>query len=144
MVTHSVHLVRISKTRLSLSHLTRSTLHDQAANTYFDMLQQCGIQSTYDSLYRLPTTTTTCSSIAGSSPRTTRCTGYQPHRHTPVNPIYFKNRDINLPTSTNTSYSPRSSSCLSMTSTNTSDSPRSSSCCFTTSTNTSYRRQPSS
>ena len=75
-VTLSVHLVCSSKARLSLSPRARSTLRDQAANTSFDhdALQQCSIQFTYDSLYGLPTSTT-CSSIAGSSPRTTRCTG---------------------------------------------------------------------
>ena len=36
MVSLSVHLVRSTKTRLSLSHHARSTLHDQAANTNFD------------------------------------------------------------------------------------------------------------
>ena len=35
-VSLSVHLVCSSKTRLSLSHHTRSTLRDQAANTNFD------------------------------------------------------------------------------------------------------------
>ena len=99
-----------------------------------DTLQHCSIQSTYDSLYGLLTTTTTCSSIAESSQRTTRGTGLQPYRHPPVNPIYFKNRDIDLPTSTNASYSPRSFSCLSTTSTNTSYLPRSSSCLSTPST----------
>ena len=49
-VTLSVHLVRSSKTWLCLSHITRSTLRDQAANTDFD---QDMLQSTYDPLYGL-------------------------------------------------------------------------------------------
>ena len=109
-ITQSVHLVRSSKTRLSLSHHTCSTLREQAANTVNDMLQQCGIQSTYDSLYGLATISTL-----------------------PVNPMYFKNRDIDLPTSTNISYSHRTSCCFSTTPTNTSYSHRSSSCLSTTS-----------
>ena len=98
-ITLSVHLVRSSKTRLGLSPHARSTLRDQAANTTLthalqkpghrstnsdnmnsdhDMLRQCSIQSTYDSLYGLATTSTP----------------------PPVNQMYFKNRDIDLPTST--------------------------------------------
>ena len=69
----SVHLVRSSETRLSLSYHTCSTSTRPSCQHHFDhdMLQQCSIQSTYDSPYGLPTTTTTCSIIAASSPRTT-------------------------------------------------------------------------
>ena len=73
----------------------------------------------YDSLYGLATTST--------HPWLIQCTS--------------KNGDIDLPTLTNTSYSHRTSSCLSTTPTNTSYSHRSSSCCSMTSTNTSYDLQ---
>ena len=124
-ITLSVDSVRSAKTRLSLSHHARSTLCDQAANTNFDhdTLEQSSIYSTYDSLYGLPTTSMTCSSIAASSSRTTGCMDYRPHRqHAPVllhvvhvrlavwtsnhfdtpsvNSKNFKNRDIYLPTMT--------------------------------------------
>ena len=45
-----------------------------------DMLQQCSIQSTYNSRYWLPTISTTYSSNAASSPRTTRGTDYRLYR----------------------------------------------------------------
>ena len=45
------------------------------------MLEQCSIQSTYDSLSGLLTTSTTLSRNALSSPRTTRCTDCRPQRH---------------------------------------------------------------
>ena len=123
----------------------------QTADHNDDTIQHCSIQSMYNSLYGLPTTSTTRSSNAD----------YRPHRRPapamqhpvnvrlavrasnhidtpPVNPIYFKNRDIDLPTSTNINYPHRTSICLSTTTTNTSYSPRSSSCFSTTPANISY------
>ena len=105
----------------------------------------------------IPTSTTRCSSNVASRPRTTRCADYRLHRRhapamqhlvhvrlavrtsnnidiPPVNLAYFKNRDIDLPTTTNISYSHRTSRCLSTTLTNASYSHRTSSCLSTTST----------
>ena len=53
MVSQSVHLVRSTKTRLSLSHqLARLYTTKLPTPTSTTMLQQCSIQSTYDSLLR--------------------------------------------------------------------------------------------
>ena len=143
----AITLVHSAKTRLSLSHHTRSTLRNQTANTtstpsvnpmYFKN------RDIYLPTLTTPTLTTTCSINAASSPRTTRCTDCRPYRRhapalqdlvhvrlvvrtsnhiapPPVNPKYFKNRDIYLPTLTtptltttcsiNAASSPRTTRC---------------------------------
>ena len=104
-------------------HLVHVRLTVRTTNHIDEILQHCSIQSMYDSLYGLLTISTICFCSAASSPRMTRCTDYRPHRwHDPVlqylvhvrlavptsnyidlpqvNPMYFKNRDFDLPTST--------------------------------------------
>ena len=61
-------------------------------------LQQCRIQSTYDSLLRTPLALQQLASNPIDPP--------------PVNPTYCQNRDIDLPSTTDLSYPQRSSSCI--------------------------------
>ena len=120
-VSLSVHLVRSTKTWLSLSHHARSTLHDQAVNTNFDhdapaMQHLVHVRLAVRTALALQHLAHVLLAVRANN-----------HIDTPsVNPTHCQNRDIDLPASTNTrndrpaafydstdiSYPQRSSSCI--------------------------------
>ena len=107
-VSPSVHLVRSTKTRLSLSHHARSTLRDQAANTNFDHdAPVCSIHVHV----RLTIRTALALQHLVHARLAVRASNHI-DTSPPVNPTHCQNRDIDLPTSTNISFLQRTSSCI--------------------------------
>ena len=106
MVSPSVHLVRSTKTRPSLSHqlarLNTTKLPSPTATT----LQQCSIQSTYNSLLRTALALQQLAYVRLAVRASNQID------KPPVNPTYCQNRNIDLPTTTDLSYPQRSPSCI--------------------------------
>ena len=110
MVSLSVHLVRSTKTRLSLSHHACSTLGDQAANTNFDHNAPAMQHPVH---VRLAVRTAQALQQLAHVRLAVRASN---HIDTPrLIQRTVKNWDIDLPTSTNISYPQWTSSCTSTT-----------------------------
>ena len=108
MVSPSVHVVRSTKTRLSLSHHAHSTLRDQAANTNFDH-DAPAMQHPVN--VRLAVRTALALQHLGHVRLAVRASiNIDP----PVNPTHCQNRDIDLPTSSNINYPQRTSRCTNL------------------------------